>query len=79
MKNQVFNFIAQTLVHMNVVPAQIVEDADLLFDLNFAILDVDNLFFLLEEHYHLNTPLMCTREVTSLKNLAHYVEYRMAA
>jgi hypothetical protein len=73
MENQVFNFIAQTLVLMNIAPTQIVEDADLVFDLNLGVNKVDSLFASLENQYHLHTPLMFCQEVASLKGLAHYI------
>jgi hypothetical protein len=78
MERQVFNFIEKTLVHMNVAPAQINEEADILFDLNLDVIHLDFLFSVLENRYRLNTSLVFTKEVATLRGLADFVELRAA-
>lgn len=74
MERQVFSFIEKTLAHMNVAPARIEEDTDILFDLNLDVIHLDFLFSLLENRYQLNTSLVYSKEVATLKGLANFVE-----
>jgi MinD-like ATPase involved in chromosome partitioning or flagellar assembly len=74
MEQQVFNFITKSLVQMNVVPSQIDEEADILFDLNLSVSRIDRLFSLIEKRFQLNTALMFNKEIATLKGLSSYVE-----
>lgn len=78
-EQQVFNYIKKALVRMKVTATAIEEEADFFFDLNLNIDHVDRLFNSVENKFHLNSTLMFSPEVATLKGLSHYVGHQVKA